>query len=405
MSFYSTILSWFGLGGATTRIPGRQDDGGPAIPSAKPVTADTALALSAVWACVKLISEAVGAMPINVWRISPDGTRTLNPDHPIARLFRNGPNRYQTRNEFWETMILNLELHGNCYARPAFGVGSQARNIVSLLPLMAQQMDVNLERTGERTYSYTDGQNIIALRQDQVWHVPMMPGNGVIGLSPLRYAARTMGIAMSAEDRVSIMAANGFKPTGVLMIDNVLSPEQRTAIRTNFSDLQNTQGDALRVLEAGMTYQQISISPKDAQLLESRQFSTQEIARIYGVPSVLINDTSTTTAWGSGIAQIKEGFYTLTLRPLLEKLESSMERWLLQPGERGSIEIEFDFSAFLRGDEATRVKIATDSVSGSLRTINEVRAGFGLGPVEGGDNIYGQAQLRPLSELQKGTQQ
>lgn len=394
MGFMSALWGMFTT--ATFRAPGIQSTGSRPAQVAKAVNADTALGLSAVWASVRIYCESVGAMPVNFYDIAPDGTRTLNKEHPLSGLFRNSPNRYQTRNEFMETMLINLLLHGNCYARKAM---DSKKRIISLMPLMAEQMEVTITNDGERVYLYTEGGTKFALSQESVWHVPLMPSNGVIGLSPLQYGARTLGIAIAAEDRVSAMAANGYKPTGVLMIDKLLKPEQREQIRSQFSDLEVGQGDPLKVLEAGMKYQQISMNPKDVQLLETRRFSIEDIARFFGVPSVLINDTSATTNWGSGIGEIKEGFYTLALQPMLEKFEASAKKWLLQPAERDLIDIEFDFSRFLRGNQQARIKAAAEAVQGSLMTINEARREEGKPPVDGGDEIYVQAQMRPLSMI------
>ncbi len=397
MDFFSTLWAMFANAG--WRVPGTQADGARPVSVAKPVNADSALALSAVWACVRLASEAVGAMPINFYSLSPDGIRAPLRDHSLALLFANHrPNSLQTRNEFMETMLINLMLHGNAYARK---VTNKKGEIVSLLPLMAQQMQVSLDASGKRSYIYTEGGTVFALAQESVWHIPLMPSNGVMGLSPLQYGARAMGIAIAAEDRVSTLAANGFKPAGVLMIDKLLKPEQRDAIRKQFSDLQEGQGDPLKVLEAGMKYQQISMSPKDVQLLETRRFAIEDIGRFYGTPSVLINDTAATSVWGSGISEIKEGYYTLTLQPLLEKIEASIKKWLLKPEERSTIDVEFDFSRFLRGNQKARVEANAAAVSGGLKTINEARSSEGDPPVPGGDKIYVQAQMRPLDAIQE----
>ena len=391
--YFGTLLAAL-LGQATRRIEGAQNSGGGSgVGAGHIITADTALKISAVWACVKLISEAVGAMPIKIWRIADDGTQTEDQEHWLFQLLNFAPNRYQTRNEFFETITAHLMLHGNFYVRHVRNVSGR---IVSLMPMMPPQTEVVLTKFGDRIYNFTDGANVASFAQDSVWHVPLLPTNTIVGLSPLQYGARTMGIAVAAEDRVSTMAANGFKPTGVLMFDKVLKPEQREQIRGQFKDLQEGQGDPLKVLEAGMTYQQISITPKDAQLLESRRFSIEDIGRIYGVPSVLINDTSASTVWGTGIGEIKEGFYTLTVQPLLEKYESSIRKWLLPPEERAKIMVEFDFSKFLRGNETTRTEQQAKAVAGNLITINEARALEGRRPVPGGDVMYAQSQMIPV---------
>jgi len=391
--YFGTLLAAL-IGQATRRVEGAQNSGGASgIGAGHHVTADAALKLSAVWACIKLVSEAVGAMPVRVWTIKPDGTREINKTHWASKLLNQSPNRYQTRNEFFETVVINLMMAGNSYCTYT---RNTAGRVISLMPMMATQTEVKWTKGNPRSYIFTDGRNVVALPQDRVWHAMLMPSNAIVGLSPLQYGARTMGIAISAEDRVSTLAANGFKPTGVLMLDKTLKPEQRTQIREQFFDLQEGQGDPLKVLEAGMTYQQISMAPKDVQLLETRRFSTEDICRFHGVPSILVNDTSASTVWGSGISEIKEGFYTLTIQPLLERLESSLEKWLLASDEHGNIEFEFDFSRFLRGNEKQRTETQASAVSGNLLTINEARALEGRAPVPNGDVMYAQMQMIPI---------
>lgn len=387
-------------GSSLRREIGEQNSGGSGGAGAgKPVNSETALQLSAVWACVKLIAESVGSMPIRVWRIEDNGTKVEDKTHPLYVLLNYRPNRYQTRNEFFETLIINLLLNGNFYGRIAWKGKPYDSEILSILSMTASQTEVSLLNSGDRVYKFTDGGNIIVSAQENTWHVLAMPGNAIVGLSTLQYGARTMGIAMAAEDRVASLAANGFKAGGVLMIDKILKPEQRAQIRKEFADLQEGKGDPLKVLEAGMKYQQITFAPKDIQLLETRRFSVEDICRFFGVPSVLVNDTTATSKWGTGIGEIKEGFYTLVLQPLLERLESSANRWLLPPVQRQKYEIEFDFSNFLRGDETSRIERFTKAISGLLLTPDEARAKYdNLAPYPGGIGAkpVAQSQYVPL---------
>ncbi len=202
-----------------------------------------------------------------------------------------------------------------------------------------------------------------------------------------------MGIAVSAEDRVNVLANSGFKPSGVLTIDKVLTPEQRKAIKENFKDLADGGEDTLRVLEAGLTYQQISMNPKDVQLLESRKFQTEDIARFFGVPSVLINDTSASTAWGTGMSEIIRGFYKLGLRPYLERIECSLTAWLIPVSDRDTVVPEFDFDMLLRGDEKSRYEGYQVAIRSGVMTPNECRKQEGLSADDSGDKLFIDRQL------------
>jgi HK97 family phage portal protein len=392
--YFGTLLRAL-LGQVTRRDEGRQESGSAAgIGGGQPITPETAMKISAVWACVRLIAETIGSMPIDIY----DGNeKTTN--HWLYKLLNRRPNSLQTRNEFIETIIINALLHGNLYAAKAYG-GPRNRDVVSLLPLSADQTTVNWKKSTGKTFEYRQGNTLQVYSHENMWHVPLiLPGNGLVGMSPLQYGARSMGIAAAAEDRVDSMARNGFKPAGVLMIDTALDSEQREAIRKEYSDLIEGKGDPLKVLEASMKYQAVSISPKDAQLLESRQYQVKDVCRFYGVPSILVNDDSDTTKWGTGVGEIKEGFYTFTIRPILEKLESSIERWLLSEDDRGRITVKFDFDALLRGNEGKRIENMTKAISGKLLTIDEARKRFdGLPPLPDGlgSVIYDQSQMIPL---------
>ena len=182
--------------GAGNRQEGIQD-GSPSVgtESAVPVTMDTAMQLSAVWACTKLMAESVGSLPVNVYKIDrKTGVRVKDPDHYLSKLFDRKVNRWQTRQEFFETLVYQYVLLGNSYSRiQRNGVGE----ITSLIPLMSQQMDVTLLSGGAVVYEYSDGKNVNVYASDNIWHNKQF-GNGIIGLSTLEYARTSLGIASAA---------------------------------------------------------------------------------------------------------------------------------------------------------------------------------------------------------------
>jgi HK97 family phage portal protein len=257
---------------------------------------------------------------------------------------------------------------------------------------MTAQVNVVLQDDGSVTYEYTTTKGVAVFAEESIWHLKLF-GNGVIGLSPLDHARNSLGIAISAEDRVNVLANSGFKPAGVLMIDKILKKEQRDQIREAFKDLADGGDDTLRVLEAGMTYQQVSMNPKDVQLLESRKFQTEDIARFFGVPSVLINDTSGSTVWGSGISEIIRGFYKLGLRPYLERIECSLSVRLIDIKDRTTIMPEWDFDMLLRGAEKERYEGYNVAVRSGVMTPNECRKQEGLSPSKDGNKLYIDRQL------------
>lgn len=387
----------------TWLLGGPRRDIGPQYPtpasysveSASAVTFDSAMQLSAVWACVKLLAETVASLPLTIYKVSEEGRKEAQ-THPLTLLFRGRVNRYQTKVEFFETMVLNLVLHGNAYAL----IQRSGGRIIGLMPIMSAQVETVLLEDGTVVHQYIESQGVTVLAAESVWHLKML-GSGVVGLSPLAYQRNTLGIAQAAEGAVGKIYRNGAKPSGVLTIDRVLTPQQRELVRASFATLTLSQEDRLMVLEGGMKFDAISMTPQDIELLQSRQFQITEICRWYGVPSVMVNDNAGTTVWGSGIEQIVAGFYKLTLRPMLEKIEASLMVNLMTDSERDRLEVEFDFDALLRSDMKSRFEAYRVAIASGLMTPNEARRQEGLLAIAGGDRLLVQGAMIPLEDAGK----
>ena len=394
MQFWQNIWTWLG-GSGTARNAGDQISGpmGYAAPSPVEVNEDSAMQLSAVWACVRLLSETVASLPVNVYRKTATG-RELAPDHWLSLLMARKPNRYQTKVEFFETLMLNLALHGNAYAKIT-KVGGKIR---SLLPLMASQIETKLLADGSVVHLYHADGNVDVLSAESVWHVKLY-GNGIVGKSPLAFGRNMFGIAQAAEQSVSKIYANGGKPSGVLSFDRLLTPAQRASVRENFATLTTGTDDRLLVIEQGMKFDAVSMSPQDIELLASRKHQIDEIARWFGVPSILINQNEGSTTLGSSTAEIISGFYKLNLRPYLERIEASVKTWLFTPEEANQYEFEFDFEGLLRSDLKSRLEGYRTAVAGTILTPNEVRRIEGWPRVDGGDVLLSQVNMTPIDKL------
>lgn len=394
MSWYNP-MSWYGSSG-DTRKSGYQNENPSSYQSesAAAVNFDSAMTVSAFWASTRLLTETVSSMPIKCYKRMPDGSRQEDRTYKVWRTLNFQPNRYQTKTEFFESLMLNLVTHGNAYIE----LKRNARGISSFLPLMSSQMEVKLASSGDIKYEYTDYNSqkrpIVA---ENIWHIKLF-GNSIVGMSPLGYARQSLGISIAADARVGKLAKNGGKSSGILTIDKVLSPQQRDALRTNMEDIANGDSDSLKILEADMKYQQVSLSPQDMQLLESRRFQVEDIARFMGVPSVLINDTAGSTTWGSGIEQLIKGFHKLNLKPYLERIESSMKRHLLPQEDWDKYDIEFDFDSLLRADRDTRMSANSTAINSGQLTPNEARNSEGLPDKDGGDEIYLNGSLNPSGQ-------
>ncbi|HMU15876.1 MAG TPA: phage portal protein [Thauera aminoaromatica] len=391
MSLYNRIVSWLGFYGPL-------DDTGTQYPGPRKtvqltvadVDFDTSMQVSAFWACVRLISDTCATLPLEFYN-RQNGAAATRDDLWLVRLFSGNVNRFQNRLEFFSTMALNLCVHGNAYARITRGDDGR---VVSLMPLMAPQMEVRTLEKGDVVYIYYTPGGTVTYAAESVWHIKLF-GNNLIGMSPLAHARSSIGIAIASEKSVNKVFRNGAKPAGVLMYDKVLKKEQREQIRQSFADLAEGDSDSLIVLEAGMKYEQVSMSPQDIELLASRRFQIEDIARFMGVPSVLINDTAGSTTWGSGIQQIIAGWYKLGLRPYLERFETSIEVALLTDEERHRWEPEFDFDELLRADFGARMEGYQKGINAGVITPNEARAEEGRQGLPGGERLLVNGNMIP----------
>lgn len=391
---FNRIRSWFGGGGLTVS-EGTQTPAPKVRAVSTPVTVDfdSAMQLSAVWACATLITEAVSSLPLEFY-IQGKDSKVLADKHPLDALFTGRVNPRQTRIEFFQTFVLNLCMHGNAYAKKET-IGGR---IVSLMPLSSSQMETRLV-SGRVVHYHHEGGNVHVYDDSSIWHVKLA-GNGVIGLSPIQYGAGTMGSAIAAERRAAEIFANGGKPTGILTYDRVLSDEQRKHIKQEFKELKEGNTDELMVLEADFKYQQVSMSPQDIELLRTRNFNIEDICRWFGVPSVLVNHNNDTSVWGSGIEQIIQAFYKLKLRNYLELIEASIAANLdtekYKDGEK--LCPAFDFDALTRASTSERFEALQKAVQTGLITINEGRKKEGYDPIAGGDVLLVNGNMIPVSQ-------
>jgi HK97 family phage portal protein len=224
-------------------------------------------------------------------------------------------------------------------------------------------------------------------------------GNGVIGMSRLDYMRSTVNVAVGAQNHTANIFRKSAKRPGVFMIDKLLTEEQRSSIRKNYKGLVEGSEDDLLVLEAGARFEPLSMSPADVQLLQTRKFAVEDIARWFGIPSAMINDTEKTTTWGTGIDQLIQGFYKFRLRPMLESLEQCLEKRVLTSVQRRRFTVEFSLDAILRGSLKDRLETGAKAVQNGLMTRNEWRQLENMPPMEGADTLTAQSNLVPLQMM------
>lgn len=358
---------------------------------------DGALQVSAVWACVELLSDNIASLPLFVYEreLGADGHKNLARGTDLWKLLHDNPNRRNTPMEFWQFMTLNFILRGNAYARVVRNAAGEA---IELLPLSSDQVEVEVDSTGKVVYKYSYEGKIIVYDERSILHWKDK-GNGIYGMSRLDYMRSSVGVAISSQNHTEQGYRKSGRRPGVFMIDKLLTQEQREKIRKNYSGLVEGSDDDLLVLEAGAKFEPLSLSPADLQLLDTRKFAVEDIARWFGVSSVMINDTAKTTTWGTGITELIEGFYKFRLRPMLEGLEQAIERRVLTPGQREKYTVEFSLDAILRGSFRDRLEAASTAVNNGLMTRNEYRQLENLPPKDGGDILTVQLALTNLENL------
>ena len=324
--------------------------------TAKPVSFDSAMTLSAVFACIKILTESVATLPLQMFQLKSDGTRVQVKDHDVIRLLYNKPNRYQTRVEFFEQLMLNL-VAGNAYIKKDY-VG---KKLVSLQVINSGSVDPSIRDDGTPLYKCRLGSKTVEYTDKEIWHIKLF-GTSFVGMSPIAYGAQSIGIGLAGSDKTSRLMSNGAKPTGALKTDKYLKKEQRDALRSELDLLINGDDGDMAVLEGNMQFEQISLTPEDLELIEIRKLAVEESCRFFGVNPILIFSTDSSTTWGSGIEQLVDGFHKFGLRPYLERIEESARIHLLQRHEWDEYEFEFKTKDLLRASYLERVKSNKDRI-------------------------------------------
>lgn len=360
-------------------------------------TASTALSLSATWACVNLISGTISSLPLMVYR-TVNGERSVARDHPLYRLLHDTPNYDQTAVDFLEFISASVELQGNAYAEKKT---TDRGVVVAIVPIRPDIVTVRRTPSGKLLYVWKDGNTRNEILEDRMLHIRGFGGGPLGGASTLSSCASTFAGAMSVERASSAMFRNGARPSGVLSTEKALTKEQRTIaeqlLQEKFVGAMN-DGRPM-VLDNGVQWQQLTMKSTDAEMLESRKFSVEEIARVFGVPPHMIGHTSGSTSWGTGLEQQTLGFQKFTLRRRLKRIEQAMEKQLLSVQDRiNGITIEFNLEGLLRGDSAARSGFYQSALTNGWMTINEVRALENMPAVEGGSVPRMQMQNVPITE-------
>lgn len=355
------------------------------------------LALSTAWACVRLVAGTISSLPLMVYQETPSG-REVARRHPLYNLLHHRPNTDQTALNFWQFVSASVELHGNGYSEIIRGSGD--RVIALAPPFVPELVRPKRTRTGGIEYEIL-GARPRTIPQERMLHIRGFGGDPLGGLSTLNYGRRTFGLASAIERSSTAIFANGVRMSGVVQTDQAMTAEQRIRAEKLINEQMAGADNAgvARLFDNGMKWQQLTVNPDDAQMLESRAFSVEEICRFFGVPPHMVGHTEKSTSWGSGLEQQTLGFVQFTLRERLKNIESALEEQVLTRAERDAgMRIEFNLEGLLRGDSAARTAFYKEALAGKWMTVNDVRAKENLPPVPWGNRPWGQMQDAQLDE-------
>lgn len=370
--------------------------------SGQSVTADSMLSLSAVWACARLISETIATLPLSMYERTASGKRIAT-QHPLHVLLHDMPNADTTAAVHWEATVAAMLLRGNARAEKLM-IGNR---LVGLQFLNPSRLSITRGADGKSEYRYTESngrQRIIPA--DRIWNIPGFSLDGKSGVSVIAYGANVFGAALSAEQAASGTFARGLMPTTWFKYPKTLKDNQRTEARefieTRLSGAINAGKPA--ILEAEMEVGTIGIDPADAQLLESRAFSVEEICRWFRVPPFMVGHSEKSTSWGTGIEQQMIGFLAFTLGPWLRRIEQSISKDLLSPVDRQRYYPKFAIEGLLRADSAGRAAFYSAMVNNGILTRDEVRELEDREPMGGNASVLTvQTALAPLDSLGSST--
>lgn len=373
----------------------------PASGDSGAVTVDKALRVSTVWACVRLIAETIATLPLAIYRRDSDGGRSVDRDSWLHDIISNSPNEIMTAVSFWEAVVASLLFRGNAYVE----IHRIGRRIVALDLLRPDAVKWNKKT---KRWDYAARSGVRHLERNSVMHIPAFSLDGVNGLSPIRYGAIVIGGALDADTAARGTFNRGLMPTVAFTVNRKLTKDQRESFREYVDDLSGAMNAGKSpVLEEGVDAKTIGIDPSDAQLLESRSWSVEEICRLYRVPPWMVGHTEKSTSWGTGIEQQMIGFLTFTLAPWLERIEQAINKNLLTAVERKAVYAEFAIEGLLRADSSARAEFYAKMTTNGIYTRDDCRARENL-PRRGGnaDALTVQMSMTTLDSIgQKNPEQ
>jgi len=372
--------------------------------SGKSVTERSAMQMTAVYSCVRILAEAVAGLPLHLYKYTDGGGKEKAIDHPLYRLLHDEPNPEMSSFVFRETLMTHLLLWGNAYAQI---IRNGKNEVIALYPLMPNKMSVDRDENGRLYYTYYRGPDeaiknkdfAVTLQPSDVLHIPGLGFDGLVGYSPIAMAKNAIGMAIACEEYGAKFFANGATPGGVLEHPSTIKDPQRVRDSWQAAFGGSSNSNKVAVLEEGMKYTPISISPEQAQFLETRKFQINEIARIFRVPPHMVGDLEKSSF--SNIEQQSLEFVKYTLDPWVIRWEQSLMRALLSLDEKNKYFVKFNLEGLLRGDYQSRMNGYAIGRQNGWMSANDIRELENLDRIpaeEGGDLYLINGNMLPMKD-------
>ncbi len=372
--------------------------------SGKNVNERSAMQMTAVYACVRILSEAIAGLPLHLYRYTDSGSKDKAVDNPLYFLLHDEPNPEMTSFVFRETLMTHLLLWGNAYAQI---IRNGKGSVMALYPLMPNRMEVDRDESGRIVYRYNrykdeanaKKEGAVELSPEDVLHIPGLGFDGLVGYSPIAMARNAIGMAIACEEFGSKFFANGASPSGVLEHPGILKDPAKVRDSWNAAYGGSSNAHKVAVLEEGLKYVPISISPNEAQFLETRKFQLNEIARIFRVPPHMVGDLDKSSF--SNIEQQSLEFVKYTLDPWVVRWEQCLSRSLLAGDEKKTLFFKFNVDGLLRGDYQSRMNGYAVGRQNGWMSANDIRELENMDRIpaeEGGDLYLINGNMLPLGK-------
>lgn len=352
------------------------------------LTERSAMSVSAVYACVGLIGGAIASMPLHIYERTPEGRKRYS--SPLWWLLNESPSDAWTSAAAWQFTLQSILLKGDAF----WLIERRGPEPVGFIPVHPDNVVVERDEFGRNRYAiYRDTGDVVVKQQDDVLHFTGLGFDGLRSLTPIKYSLRSAaGIAAAADQQAANFFAGGSRPDHAIRIppEVRLTPEQKEQLQEAWGNQRTAYGKGKTpVLSGGAELVNLTLSAEDAQLLQTRQFGVEDVARTFGVPPHMVGKTDASTSWGSGIEQMSMGFVRYTLRRHLDVIQQEINRKLWPRSLR--FFAEFNTDALLDGDSKSQSDYFSKALGGpgtqGWMTINEVRKLKNMPPIEGGDQL------------------